>query len=604
MSEKKSTKSTKSTKSVDIKKKSGSKRKAAPKTTNSNEMDVESKPPVVDDSKMMQVEEAPRSNTGGGYSGPSDDFMDEYYNRAKEEVPAHLFITAEQFLEQLLTTVCNEVGPYVPWMDEDASKDARDTQAWKCLNVLRALKWNLGKTENILDDQEKMFKLAGVLEEPKTAKTGKDFECSVCCEKVAWKDSSCLECQHRFCNDCWKTSIENTISSYSFETLFNHFTCMEKNCKLIILGDLVKKVVSEKSWQHYVNMLSRAYSEANHSSYSICPGCQIVVKTNPNADKSSTVVKCKCGKQFCFKCTLDSHVPASCKDLEKWKAKETDDEASINLIKATTTECPKCKTPVERVTACNHMSCKCGARFCFVCKKLDSGCSSYSCQSYKNVEEYEKAQGNKKEFSPGVKTASEWLVLHERYVAFSKKYLHNKALADQCENKLKPLLKDKKLLYYELKPGGNPAFMDEGINILIKSYRIIQYTIAWGYFHIPAKVCAQKQIFEMQIKNYEDNALKLKQILEQSASVIDHLNCKNIYTILEKNLIRQIEDAEDLLALFSEKQIGAAQTVSVLKPWTCPGCNYNNNPETQAKKCGSCHKDRPFVPVLWFPDQA
>jgi hypothetical protein len=28
-----------------------------------------------------------------------------------------------------------------------------------------------------------MFKLAGVLEEPKSAKTAKDFECSVCCEK-------------------------------------------------------------------------------------------------------------------------------------------------------------------------------------------------------------------------------------------------------------------------------------------------------------------------------------------------------------------------------------------------------------------------------------
>jgi hypothetical protein len=57
------------------------------------------------------------------------------------EVPPHLFITAEQFLEQLLQTVVNEVGPYVPWMDEDASQTARDTQAWKCLNILRALKY-------------------------------------------------------------------------------------------------------------------------------------------------------------------------------------------------------------------------------------------------------------------------------------------------------------------------------------------------------------------------------------------------------------------------------------------------------------------------------
>jgi len=292
------------------------------------------------------------------------------------------------------------------------------------------------------------------------------------------------------------------------------------------------------------------------------------------------------------------------KTWKKWKAKETDDEASINLIRATTTECPQCKTPVERVTACNHMSCKCGCRFCFVCKKIGSGCSSYACSTYKNVEEYEKSQGakSKKEFSPGVKTASDWLMLHERYVAFSAKYLNNKALADNIEKNLKPSMQAKKLLYYELKPGGNPVFMDEGVNILIRCYRIIQYTIVWGFWHIPAKVCAQKQIFEMQIKSYEDMTKQLKDMLERPAATIDHLACKNMYTLLEKNLIRQIEEAEDLFALFSEKQIGAQATVSLLKPWTCPSCNYNNHPETQKKKCGSCGKERPFVAVMWFPE--
>lgn len=94
-----------------------------------------------------------------------------------------------------------------------------------------------------------------------------------------------------------------------------------------------------------------------------------------------------------------------------------------------------------------HFSSKCGAYFCFVCKAINSGCSSYSCKSYKTVEDYEKSQGNKKDFAPGtnffsvpfcidvksyslgIKTASEWLVLHERYVAFSKKFLENKSLA-------------------------------------------------------------------------------------------------------------------------------------------------------------------------------
>ena len=111
------------------------------------------------------------------------------------KVCPHLFVPPEEFLKQLLNLVVNEVGPYVPFMDDDANEAAKELAAWKCLNILRALKynhfeieihsfihlfysiafliphrWNLGKTETILDDQEKCFKLAGILEEPKSCK--------------------------------------------------------------------------------------------------------------------------------------------------------------------------------------------------------------------------------------------------------------------------------------------------------------------------------------------------------------------------------------------------------------------------------------------------
>lgn len=46
--------------------------------------------------------------------------------------------------------------------------------------------------------------------------------------------------------------------------------------------------------------------------------------------------------------------------------------------------------------------------------------------NFQTVEEHEKA--SKKEFAPGYKTSSEWLVQHERFVAFSKKYVNAKNL--------------------------------------------------------------------------------------------------------------------------------------------------------------------------------
>jgi len=135
------------------------------------------------------------------------------------------------------------------------------------------------------------------------------------------------------------------------------------------------------------------------------------------------------------------HVPASCADLEMWRAKDTDDEASINFIKATTTACPKCGLALDRTTACNHITCKCTYQFCFVCNEKWGSCSIYSCSKFKTTEERE--QSGKKEFAKGYATSSQWLVAHERYIAFGKKHLENKALADKAQGEMMARMKKK-----------------------------------------------------------------------------------------------------------------------------------------------------------------
>lgn len=50
-------------------------------------------------------------------------------------------------------------------------------------------------------------------------------------------------------------------------------------------------------------------------------------------------------------------------------------------------------------------------------------------------------------------------------------------------------LREKALAYRELKPGGNPQFIIDGCEVLIKAWSILQYTFIWGFFNIPAKIC-------------------------------------------------------------------------------------------------------------------
>jgi ariadne-1 len=321
---------------------------------------------------------------------------------------------------------------------------------------------------------------------------------------------------------------------------------------------------------------------------------------NPESKTTSAVVACTCDRSYCFKCGFAPHVPASCEDLAKWKAKDTDDEASIRFIKATTTECPKCGIALDRYTACNHITCKCTYQFCFICKQKWGSCSVYSCSKFKNTEDRDKNS----EFAPGYATASLWLVDHERYIAFAKKAVENKSMSDKVSGEMIIRMKKKSLDYREFKPGGNPSFITEGAEILAKSYRILHYTLIWGFSHIPPLLCAQKQIFEMQIKNYERMTKDLLSALERPIETIDHLKTKALYTLLENNLIKQIEESDDLLLMFSEKKTGNLSSVSVLARWTCPkeGCNYSNHPVEQAKQCLLCSTPRPEVKMSWFPD--
>jgi len=103
----------------------------------------------------------------------------------------------------------------------------------------------------------------------------------------------------------------------------------------------------------------------------------------------------------------------------------------------------------------------------------------------------------------------------------------------------------------------------------------------------------------MQIKTYEKTIQDLRDLLEKSAGNIDHLKTKGVYTILQNNLIKQIEDSDDLMSLFSSKQT-ADIGPTTLGRWTCQSCKYSNHPTEQEKQCGHCSKPREQVASTWF----
>lgn len=64
----------------------------------------------------------------------------------------------------------------------------------------------------------------------------------------------------------------------------------------------------------------------------------------------------ECGKRFCSQCLLEPH-EGKCDDEE------------INFFKNNLhyRQCQKCKVIIEKNQGCNHMTCRCGYQFCYVC---------------------------------------------------------------------------------------------------------------------------------------------------------------------------------------------------------------------------------------------
>jgi len=60
--------------------------------------------------------------------------------------------------------------------------------------------------------------------------------------------------------------------------------------------------------------------------------------------------------------------------LQKEEQKKNNIKKTLEYIKKNTVKCPSCETSIEKIDGCNHMTCICGAEFCWNCHKYYEQC--------------------------------------------------------------------------------------------------------------------------------------------------------------------------------------------------------------------------------------
>ena len=89
-----------------------------------------------------------------------------------------------------------------------------------------------------------------------------------------------------------------------------------------------------------------------------------------------------CGLEYCLRCNMIYHVAKTCEEVQKEKAeaalrakaddinnKDLKEDAQLRewAKKVGAKQCGKCRYWVVKNHGCDHMTCRCGYEFCYVC---------------------------------------------------------------------------------------------------------------------------------------------------------------------------------------------------------------------------------------------
>ncbi|KAI0123952.1 IBR finger domain-containing protein [Xylariales sp. AK1849] len=173
-------------------------------------------------------------------------------------------------------------------------------------------------------------------------------DCVACGEQWNLEDIARAPCQHEYCRDCLERLYRDSMVD---ETLFPPRCCRQTiplDENVMLLPESVVDLFRKKSIEFSTS--DRTYCHQ--------PQCSTFV---PYTACNNDIGTCPdCGAQTCTICKGASH-SGDCPH----------DEQLQQVLGLARTEgwqrCQDCRTMVELNIGCNHISCRCGAQFCYNC---------------------------------------------------------------------------------------------------------------------------------------------------------------------------------------------------------------------------------------------
>ncbi|CAF3335890.1 unnamed protein product [Rotaria socialis] len=180
-------------------------------------------------------------------------------------------------------------------------------------------------------------------------------KCTLCMEYTI-KTDPCLPCKHIYCIDCLQELFTKSMQD---ETLMP-----PRCCQQIIPVNLARLTLNEIE---NFNAKQLEYSTKDRL-YCSRPTCSAFIPPAHITNSIGTCPKPGCGITTCSICKAASHGTLDCpKDEETSGVLAIADQAGWS-------RCYQCRALVELTQGCFHMTCRCHAQFCYLCKKPWKNC--------------------------------------------------------------------------------------------------------------------------------------------------------------------------------------------------------------------------------------
>jgi len=332
-------------------------------------------------------------------------------------------------------------------------------------------------------------------------------DCEICYLSFMDDELFSLECNHRFCADCWCSYLTTKImDDGDSQSIY----CPDSRCKLIVDESTVKQHCKDNVVLKYKKLVTNNFVQCNRLiNWCPGPGCTNAIKVQ-RVDACG--VKCSNGHEFCFTCLENNHEPIKCTLVKKWIKKCKDDSETFNWISINTKECPKCSAIIEKNGGCNHMTCRnagCKHEFCWLC---------FHSYAHQNYAKHECNSFGKKDVKESRAMLEKYLFYYNRYVNHEQSLKFEHKLEVMVTNKMEEMQKN--MGWVEVQ------FLEKSLRILLECRRTLMYTYVFAYYLKRDEENNQPAIFEANQSDLESATEELSHYLERDLSNQDHKDIK------------------------------------------------------------------------------